>query len=483
MLAINTNSLSLYAQRRLDASQGTLARTIQRLSSGLRVNGAADDAAGLAISERINTDIRANSQVQRGINDGISLVQVADGALETVQGMLQRLRELALQSANGTLTDQDRAALNTESQELRAEIDRVANSTQIFGIYPLRDESVTPPPILGNTPDVTAVFPTSGSGGSFSSGIVSLAYIPSGSQNFTIDINSLSADDDVQLFTRDGRHLAGTPITGANPDWVWTNNSGNVAITDAPSAAASLLTTDNGFLPGATLQEGGLLQGPASYTYPAGSSTTYNGMTITYTGDGDRYEAGAGGNNGSIPTTTMRQEAINIDQTTEDLLLFVVGSGLFTATATWDFMPTESMPPPTTDPGTRIVMDASFGATPQIKDIRKTPSDLATLGLSTMNLSTQGAALSAVSSLDQAIDAVTTYRAEYGAHASLFERAIANLAVSYENHAAARGRIIDADFAAETAALTRTQILQQSGTAMLAQANQLPQQVLALLRG
>ncbi len=264
---INTNVSSLNAQRNLNTSQSSLATSMQRLSSGLRVNSAKDDAAGLAIADRMNAQIRGINVAIRNANDGISLAQTAEGALATVTDVLQRMRELAIQAQNGSNGTGDRANLDTEFQQLSAEVTRIAQQTKFNG---------------------TAIV---GSG--------------AGAQTFQV---------------------------GAN-----------------------------------------------------------NGDTMT------------------ITTSTV-------------------------STVTGDIL-------------------------------------------------TSGAASTAVSAIDSALDAITTSRATYGAAMSRFQFAISNLQITGENQSAARGRIMDADFAAETANLSRAQILQQAGTAMVAQANQVPQQVLNLLKG
>lgn len=479
MLTINTNLPSLNAQRRLSASQGGLARALERLSSGLRVNSARDDAAGLAIATRMTAEIRSSAQIQRGINDGISLVQVADGGLSQTHALLQRLRELAVQAANGTWSASDRAAIGAEARELIDEIDRTANFTQIFGTYPLKSQSLSPPNVLGSVPHLNATFPTSGSGGNFTSGLVPLGFIPEGSENVTIDINSFSIDDDLQLFTRSGLHLVGTPIGGSDGDEVWNA----AAITDAPSMQATVLTQANGFNAGASYDGSQLFDGPPSYAYPPGATATVTvaGTTLRYSGDGDRYQTGPDFNDGLLAATT--RESLTIERANEDLLLMVAGGGNFSAAVSWDFMPPPGVvtPDPSAVP-TRILMSASAGQPLDFHEVEGTPADAVTLGISDLDLTTATSAASALARLDQALNTVSGYRARYGAHMSIFERAIDALSVAHENLSAARSRIMDADYAAETAALAKHQILQQAGTAMLAQANQLPQQVLALLR-
>ncbi|MBY0465728.1 MAG: flagellin FliC [Burkholderiales bacterium] len=267
-MTINTNVMSLNAQRNAASTQISMATTMQRLSSGLRVNNAKDDAAGLAIADRMNTQVRGMNVAIRNSNDGLSLVQVADGGLATMTDALQRMRELAVQSLNGTNTSTDRAALNTEYAQLVSEVSRIADATQFNGVS-----------ILGAS---------------------------------------------AQAFT---------------------------------------------------------------------------------------FQVGA-----------------NVSQ-----IISVTTGAVNTAMAT--------------------------------------------------TIDTLSAAASALAEIDTRLKTINTNRATYGAAMSRFEYTITNLRNAVENQSAARGRIMDADFAAETANLSRTQILQQAGTAMIAQANQMPQNVMRLLQG
>ena len=281
-MTINTNIASLNAQRNLNASQGSLATSMQRLSSGLRVNSAKDDAAGLAIAERMNAQVRGMNVAVRNANDGISMSQTAEGALSQVSNSLQRMRELAVQARNATNSSSDKDSLNKEFSQLQAEISRV----------------------LGGT-------------------------------------------------TFNGKHILGADAT--------------------------------------------------SMTFQIGANTTTDD-TIT------------------IATSDMTQDT--------------------TITAVTN--------------STTALIDAS---------------------------ATTGAIGTVIDNIDKALDNINDTRATYGATQSRFDAIITNLQTGVENQSAARSRIMDADFAAETANMSRAQVLQQAGTAMVAQANQLPQQVLKLLQG
>ena len=215
------------------------------------------------------------------------------------------------------------------------------------------------------------------------------------------------------------------------------------------------------------------------------ATSTYNGMTFSYSGDGDRYESGADYNDGINSGSLF--EVVKIDKTTEDLVLMVVGSGAFIATASWDSMPSPTTPatPPAQTPtssDTSIVLGAAFGSTPDSVTIKATPADSASLGLSDVELDPFEKAREAMKKLQEAMNQVDGYRGQYGALTNRFEGAIANLAQQSISTAAARSRIVDADYAVEVSNMTRAQILQQAGTSVLSQANQVPQGVLSLLR-
>lgn len=309
--SVNTNVVALNAQRNLSASQSSLSQSMQRLSSGLRVNSARDDAAGLAIAERMNAQIKGMNVAVRNANDGISLSQTAEGALGKIGDNLQRMRELAVQSRNATNSDGDRANLQKEFKQLQAEIDRTVKGTKFNG---------------------TALF-ASGASTSLS---------------FQVGAGT-DATDRIDI---DGAVLGG-------------GTAGTATVVDSTSATA----------------DADLL------------------ATVTSNWDGTNGIAIGGGASGAatnIATTSQIDDAINV--------------------------------------------------------------------------------------IDKALDTINDKRAAFGASQNRFEAVISNLQTNIENQTASRGRIVDADFATETANLSRSQILQQAGTAMVAQANQLPQQVLSLLR-
>lgn len=478
MISLNSNLPAQSASQKLANSKSSLGQAIERLASGLRINSAKDDAAGLAIANRMESNLRAGDQVNRNVNDGISLAKTAEGGLNEINALIQRSHEMAVQAANGTLSDADRASINAEFHQLRQEVDRLAYSTEIFGRYPLAPSAQTKVPVaIGNTQPVYAKFPASGVPTSFTSGIVSTAYVPSGAKDFVLDIDSLGADDDIQLFTRDGVHLLGTPLLGADRDVVWTKNS----VTDDLSAKSRVLTESNGFLPTASYDGSRLLQGGPTFDLNGSASGTYNGMTFKFSGDGDRYEVGAAFNDGTNGTGG-RYERLFVDEATEDLIIMVTGTGAFTATATWSQMPQPTAPikPPYSE-STDIVVGAGFGQDIQKITIDPTPSDSVSLGLDQIELDPFEKAQEAMAKLREVLAKVDTYRGQYGALNNRFESVVQNVGEQQLALSAAKSRIADADYAIEVSNMTRASILQQAGLAVLAQANQMPQQVLKLI--
>ncbi len=384
-LTINTNVASLNAQRNLSTSSMDLATSLQRLSSGLRINSAKDDAAGLAISERMTTQIRGMNVAMRNANDGVSLAQTAEGSLDSVSGALQRIRELAVQSANATNSVSDRAALNAEAQQLKSEIDRVATQTNFNGVK-LLDGSFTNKTFqVGANSGETISISSIVNAKSTDLGVTSIA---SAAQGAATAFDTTIADGN---------------ITVQNAAGVAVNVAGFVTGADAAGVASSVLEAIN-------------------------KISDQTGVYATITD----------GTTDQITLTSENNIAVGIDGTTATALT----TGLTTLTAT------------------------AANVT----------------GFDTLDISSAGGANTAILYMDSALNAVNTARADLGAIQTRFESVVSNLAINSENTSAARGRIRDADFAAETASLSRNQILQQAGTAMLAQANQLPQNVLSLLR-
>ncbi len=401
---INTNVMSLNAQRNLSTSGSSLATTIQRLSSGLRINSAKDDAAGLAISERFSTQIRGLDVAVRNANDGISLAQTAEGAMVEIGNNLQRIRELSVQSANATNSDSDREALNSEVKQLVSEIDRVSRQTNFNG---------------------TKLLDGSFSGALFQVGADS---------GQTIGINSIV-------------DASAGALGGAKFD----KNTFNVA---APAAN------------GAVKIEGMEIQGADGKSYKLDTIEVKAGVDAAAT---------------RTAATAAIAAAINakMDQTGVYASVDAATAGKLDLTSVQNSVAAD---------GTFNAIDVTMGTWTGIAasaDITPTAdaTGLTAQYASNLDVSSFTGAQQALSIVDKALTAVNSSRADMGAIQNRFTSTIANLGTTSENLSASRSRIRDADYAKETAELTRTQILQQAGTAMLSQANQSPQSVLTLLQG
>lgn len=481
MQAINYNDVAARTLNNRSSAASSLKQAIERLSSGLRINSAKDDAAGQAIANRMRANISADGVVARGLDDGISLAQTAEGGLISIGDLLIRAKSLAVQAATGTLSESDRQSIQSEYQNILDAITDISEGTEIFGRYPLAtDKPRLPPVLIGDVAPVGTKFPVQGANYSFSSGIVSLAYIPSGATDITITIDSLGLDDDIQLFTRDGKHLAGTPVEGTDPDYTWSSRG----ITSGAKVESKVFTAANGFASVATYDGSALIEGGAAWALDGSETLNYNGMTISYSGDGDRYELANAYNDGSNGSNTL--ERVKIDTVTEDLIVMVVGSGSFTGNLTYG-----NLPQPTTQPAVQpkqssaveIVTSANFGDDVQSVTLAPTPADITTLGLDATSLTSAQSAGTAMRALDKALNTVNSYRSDYGAAINRFESSKAALSAQSVATQAAKSRIEDSDFAREASEKVKAQILQQGQDAVLKIANQTPENILALLRG
>jgi flagellin len=379
---INTNVASLNAQRNLTASQNALNTSIQRLSSGLRINSAKDDAAGLAISERMSSQIRGLNQAARNANDGISLAQTAEGALSEIGNNLQRIRELAVQASNGTNSQTDRDALNAEVTQLKAEIQRVAEQTSFNGTKLLD--------------------------GSFAG----VAFQVGANAGETISIDSIVNAQTASLggtFTRTTESFNASALTG----FATAISAGDIVINGVDIGAI-------GAAANAQERAGQLVEAINRVAGQSGVGASYDATT----GDITLVSSAAWVESGALNDATV--------------------GGISNA----------SVGTASTSTGITAVSVGSF-----------TDAQLA------------------IGQIDNALKAVNSTRADLGAVQNRFSSVVTNLQTTSENLSASRSRIQDADFAMETASMTRGQILQQAGTAMLAQANSLPNTVLQLLRG
>ena len=484
---INTNVASLNSQRNLSTSQSQLNTSIQRLSSGMRINSAKDDAAGLAISDRMNSQIKGMTQATRNANDGVSMAQTAEGALTSSGDILQRIRELAVQSSNSSNSAGDRKALQTEVTQLGSELNRIANTTEFNG-QKLLDGTMG-----------TANFQVGANAGQ----LISMT-----GSNFTTSTygNNRVANDAMQA-TDDGTYTGGDLTINGSQD------SKTVAIADDSSAktvAAQIngVSGDTGVT--ATAKTDVLIKPLAekSFTLSLNSDNTEvaDAVTISFsTGKGDGADAYAAAISAFNAQTAKTGVTASYDATNKGIKLTNANgediklentSGTGNTVGMQNYMAdgtANATTPLTLDGGDtgvshgQVTMDSDQSFS--IADASGLALDGGTAGASQLNsvskidIGTFEGAQLAIKIADAALGAVNSQRAQLGALQSRFESAISNLQSTTENLSASRSRIVDTDFAAETASMTRGQILQQAGTAMLAQANSLPNGVLSLLRG
>ena len=390
-LSVNTNFASLSAQRNLSGSQGNLETSMERLTTGLRINSAKDDSAGLAISERMTAQINGLNQGVRNANDGISLTQVAEGALGEVTNNLQRIRELAVQSSNATNTQADRNALQAEVSQLLNEIDRVANKTSFNGVS-LLDGSFT-------------------------------------GANFQVGANN-------------GDVVTVSSITDANVAALGSATQTTTTASEGAGLGSIAISALTGYGT-ATVAGNFLVAGTDFGVLGAASSAAERG--------GDLVEA-----INNISATT------GVTATSDGTNISLISASTFAAT------------------GTGAVTAIGFDVAGNSNSLTFTAAN--NVGIANLSVAGYSGAQLALDQVDSALTAVNSARADLGAMQSRFDSIITTQQTTSDNLSASRGRIQDADFAAETAAMTKAQILQQSGIAMLSQANSAPQNVLALLQ-
>ncbi len=583
-LTINTNINSLVAQNNLSTNQATLATAMQRLSSGLRINSAKDDAAGLSIAERMTAQINGSNQAARNANDGISLAQTAEGDLSQIGANLQRMRELAVQSANGTNSASDRAALDNEVQALSAEIDRVAQSSSFNGVNLLNgsftgqkfqvgangtvNDSITVASIASARTSVLGGSATST--GSTVNGIattlpltagsltlngqqigaatqgagpgqsVSSAYSIATAINAASTLSGVTATANPTTATGTTATLASNAVASGNLNLtvngvqvgaiaaggsaagqganvaaainMVTNQSGVTATADAITGAVTLTAADgrdillgSAFTPA---NSGFTGAGPTTSTAPAaptthlglatGGTNTVNGIqiaTIPATASvalqGAAVASAINAVSGQSGVTATADAAGIVTLTNATGGAIALGAGLVgntetgltaaannkAATVITGTVSLTSVSASGITVGGGNSTGAGFTAGTTAAGTTITSNTIATI-----NVLTSTNATNALAAIDGALTTINASRAALGAYQNRFSSVVASLQTTAQNLTASRSRIQDADFAAETATLSRSQILQQAGTAMVAQANSMPQSVLQLLK-
>ena len=476
-----------------------LSTSLERLSSGLRINSAKDDAAGLAISERFTSQIRGLNQGVRNANDGISLVQTAEGALKEVTSNLQRIRELAVQSSNATNTAVDRAALQDEVTQLVAEIERVATNTKFNGIALLDGSFVSQGfqvgADAGETIQITSITDTNVAaiGGSYSASIVATGTVSGGA------------------IAAGGMFINGIEVGATTADGFSVSTSTSaLSIANAVNAVSG----STGVTASASTEYAGGTSILAAATGGAKQSFSLNGTAITYATS--TVDAATNANaavtainnatattgvsatfvSGAITLTAADGRDITLEESANNGLVFeelfgaatsagVNGSPLntdgtvtFTSGSSDGFIVTSSA----ANYATRTASAAQSAILGVSTTQANTTAGSGGVAIANVSVGTVSGAQATLTSVDTALQTINDSRASLGAYQNRFTSVVTNLQTASENLSASRSRIVDADFASETASMTKAQILQQSGIAMLAQANSIPQNVLALLQ-
>ncbi|MDC7828440.1 MULTISPECIES: flagellin [Pseudomonas] len=478
-LTVNTNIPSLNTQRNLQNASSSLATSMQRLSTGSRINSAKDDAAGLQISNRLTNQINGLNQATRNANDGISLSQTAEGAMQQSTNILQRIRDLAVQSANGSNSDADRSALQKEVTAQQNELTRIAQTTT-FGGRKLLDGSfgTTSFQIGANayeTIDVTLKDTSATALGSYQVGSstasgAAAGNVASGSAGVLTTSGSIT-------LVGGGKSQAVTYASGSSAKTIAASMNGQipgltasartvVTVTDSISSGSANIKMNVGSqslnLVGVTSTKDMADQinaNAAKLGVTANYDTQAQKLTITSaTGENISFEKDTGTAGGSISVASLGSDGT--PSTAQDI---IAGNGA----SAMGYVKLDS---PTTFAMTGDTAPI-FGAT---KSTLSKVSDV--------DISTADGAQKALSVIDQALANIDSQRADLGAVQNRFDNTISNLTNISENATSARSRIKDTDYAAETANLSKNQVLQQAGTAILAQAKQLPQSVLSLLQ-
>jgi len=497
---INTNIASLNAQRNLNTSQASLATSLQRLSSGLRINSAKDDAAGLAISERFTAQIRGLNQAVRNTNDGVSLSQTAEGALSTAGDLLQRIRELAVQSANASNSASDRQSIQSEVGQLGQELDRIATTTQFngknlfdgsFGTASFQVGANANQTISTNTSNLRTNNYGNNQIGSAGAGLGAGTVAAAGSEATALvagsfDINGyLGTKSAVAVADTDSAASLAVKVNNATgTTGVTATARTDVKLSFAAAGTYNLkVIGDNATAETVTfnLSAAGTADGLSSAVTAFNDKSAKTGLVASLNSDNTAIilSSSTGANIKLQDTATANAGDVTVQALKADLTTALGSSAVLTAD--------------TTAEGIHVTGQVTFDSEKSFSVVQ----DGSTNFLAAVGAATVGSTLNKVSNLDvtsflNASDAIKTVdsalalingeRAKFGALQSRFESTVSNLQTTSENLSASRSRIRDADFAQETANLTRGQILQQAGTAILSQANQLPNNVLSLLR-
>jgi flagellin len=497
--SINTNVAALSAQRYLNRNQADMTTAINRLSSGLRINSAKDDAAGMTLAERMTTQIRGLNVASRNANDAIALAQTAEAAMGSVASALQRIRELAVQSANASYSDTDRSTMNREARELIEEVKRVSTNTAFNGVNLLDGSFQDQQFQIGANSGQTLNLPSLADARVTSLGRSAVAL--DGSAGGSLLGNAAAASTSAAAGTNGVDAV--TSLTFTNPEGktspiAWASGASAKAITEAINLKAASLGITATATNSATI---------GSFSTTGSMSLVLNTKTVSAnlisTSDltplADAINGADTGVTAVFANPPAKDKLLLTAADGSDIRIenFLNGTSTMTVQGSKSGADVRTLTSGTNDstivPGTLEVVStkgalswagaADVAALEELFGTGKSSGIAGLNTISTVDLGSMTGAVSAIKVVDAALDQLSSARGTLGAVQSRLEMLIANVDVVSENITTARGRLVDADFAKETAALARVQILQQAGTAMLAQANAIPQQVLQLLKG
>lgn len=509
-LTINTNVMSLNAQRNLGKSQSSLAKSMNRLSSGLRINSAKDDAAGLAISDRMTSQIRGLNQAVRNANDGISLAQTAEGAMQESTNILQRMRELSVQSANASNSGEDRQALQAEVNQLQQEMNRISGTTTFNGIKVLDGTFTAQDFQVGAKANETISVNIS----SMETTALGRNSVDSANETANVGTGSANGASATAMSANNGIAAQTLTVSGFSG-----SKTVDVAVTDTAKDIAAAINAQSGQtgVEASAVTKAKITDisesGTVSFTLgtDATNNTTITSTVVGSDGAADMEALVTAINDASGKTgVTASYDASNDDiiltqaegkdvkienfQNTgavSNSTMTVAGSA-DTYGNTLDLTEGSGTPNDSTVLAGEVEFASanSFFVSSDVSAASGSVTNVAAAdaaqasskqAVSDVDISTADGAQTAIDIIDKAISKIDSQRGDLGAIQNRFESTIANLQNISENISAARSRILDADIAQETSAMTKNNILQQAGVSILAQANQVPQLALSLL--
>jgi flagellin len=475
-LSVNTNIASLTVQKNLNKAADSLSTAMTRLSSGLKINSAKDDAAGLQISNRLTSQINGLGVAVKNANDGTSIAQTAEGAMQESTNILQNMRELALQSANGSNSDEDRASLQSEYSQLTSELTRIATTTTFGGKNLIDGSFGTTAFQVGSNANETINVTL----GDVSANTIGSQQIASSA----VTPSTTGVTGGAVAITGSGTVKNITVAAGASAKDIASQMNGAVAGLSATASTTASFTIDS------TKTSAAL---PTSFSVQVGSGTAVNLKGVTDLGSlADQLNSNSSKLGISVNYDSVKQ-TLSVKSDTGDNITFSGGdanSGISVATQGSDG---------TVGTATALPATGNLIATGQVSLNSAKSYSLSGAGItgvfsagttatssltsvSETDISSAAGAQKAIAALDKAISNIDSQRADLGAVQNRFDSTVANLQSISQNSTAARSRVQDADFASETAELTKQQTLQQASTAILSQANQLPASVLKLLQ-